>query len=339
MADERLKVLSQHLRGAATQYPGISPCDTSAVAVAAHPAINYTLNNGVLTPEQADFYEKNGYLVIEKLVSPEKLEKYRECFELLCKGEMPKPPTLTIMRDVAIAKAEFVPGQKAVTKIQNFQDVPEMMHYCRLPELLKYVEAFTGPNIMAMHTMLINKPPDPGTKSSRHPMHQDLYYFPFRPAERVVCSWTAMEKVHRQNGCLVVIPGSHKGKILPHGYPQWEGGVNKLYHGILDYSPDKPRLHLEMETGDTVFFHPLLIHGSGTNRTTGFRKSISCHFASADCYYMDKIEDVQNSAESELEEMARMTLKKRGIDPPTLSMKDIWYSKARLVHGQPGTMC
>lgn len=45
-----------------------------------------------------------------------------------------------------------------------------------------------------------------------------------------------------------------------------------MYHGIQNYDPSLPRLHLEMEAGDTVFFHPLLIHGSGMNRTQGFRK-------------------------------------------------------------------
>ena len=39
-------------------------------------------------------------------------------------------------------------------------------------QILDVVEGFTGENIMAMHTMLINKPPDAGTKTSRHPMHQ-----------------------------------------------------------------------------------------------------------------------------------------------------------------------
>ena len=53
-------------------------------------------------------------------------------------------------------------------------------------------------------------------------------------------------------------------------YPQ--GGVNKMYHGIQNYDPSMPRQHLEMQAGDTVFFHPLLIHGSGTNRSAGFRK-------------------------------------------------------------------
>jgi phytanoyl-CoA hydroxylase len=47
-----------------------------------------------------------------------------------------------------------------------------MVEYCKLPEVIRYVEAITGPDIMAMHTMLINKPPDTGSKSSRHPMHQ-----------------------------------------------------------------------------------------------------------------------------------------------------------------------
>ena len=50
----------------------------------------------------------------------------------------------------------------------------------------------------------------------------DLHYFPFRPADRIVCSWTAMEKVHVLNGCLVVLPGTHKGELLVHEYPKWE---------------------------------------------------------------------------------------------------------------------
>ena len=31
-----------------------------------------------------------------------------------------------------------------------------------------------------------------------------------------------MEKVNRQNGCLVVLPGTHKGELLRHDYPEWE---------------------------------------------------------------------------------------------------------------------
>ena len=80
-----------------------------------------------------------------------------------------------------------------------------------------------------------------------------------------------------------MIPGTHKGDFLKHSYPSWEGGVNKMYYGIQNIDIKKANLvHLEMECGDTVFFHPLLIHGSGANRTDGFRKAISCHYAASE---------------------------------------------------------
>jgi ectoine hydroxylase-related dioxygenase (phytanoyl-CoA dioxygenase family) len=60
-----------------------------------------------------------------------------------------------------------------------------------------------------------------------------------------------------------------------------------MYHGIQKFDPNAERIHLEMWTGDTVFFHPLLIHGSGMNRTEGFRKVI-------DLILIYKIEFIDN---------------------------------------------
>ena len=40
------------------------------------------------------------------------------------------------MRDVAIAKSEFIPGEQAVTKIQNFQLDDDLFEYCTLPEVI-----------------------------------------------------------------------------------------------------------------------------------------------------------------------------------------------------------
>ena len=47
-----------------------------------------------------------------------------------------------------------------------------------------------------------------------------------------MAAWTAMEHIDDSNGCLVVQPGTHRGELLQHDYPEWEGGVNKMYHGI-----------------------------------------------------------------------------------------------------------
>ncbi|PIO16274.1 hypothetical protein AB205_0174120, partial [Aquarana catesbeiana] len=197
---------------------------------------------------------------------------YRAVFEKVCKKEL-TAPGLVVMRDVAIAKSEFVPDQKAVTKIQEFQEIPELFRYCCLPQ---------NHHIFCSSLQ--------GKKTSRHPMHQDLHYFPFRPAERVVCAWTAMERIDRSNGCLVVIPGTHKGELKQHDYPEWEGGVNKMYHGVRDFDPNSPRVHLVMEKGDTA---------------------ISCHYASSDCYYIDVKGTSQENIEKEVSEMVQ---KRYGLD-------------------------
>ncbi|XP_012516421.1 PREDICTED: phytanoyl-CoA dioxygenase, peroxisomal [Propithecus coquereli] len=235
------------------------------------------------------------------------------------------------MRDVTISKSEYdSKNEKMVYKMQDFQEDKELFRYCTLPEILKYVECFTGPNILAMHTMMINKPPDFGKKTTRHPFHQDLHYFPFRPSDRIVCAWTAMEHIDRNNGCLSVLPGTHKGPLQPHDYPQWEGGVNIMFHGIQNFKDYDARVHVEMEKGDTIFFHPLLIHGSGQNKTQGFRKAISCHFSSADGYYIDVKGTTQENIEKELQGIASRAY---GLDD-SVTMKDLWKFRARLVKGE-----
>ena len=213
----RVRMIEGHLKGENKQR--------STTSIVNSP---YTYDNGILTPEQRLFYDENGYLVIRNLVKHEDIDVYRQRFQDICSGKITPSPGMLVMKDVSILKSEYVQGEKAINKIQDFQHDDVFFSYCCLPEIIQYVECFTGPDITAAHTMLVNKPPDSGSKTSRHPLHQDLHYFPFRPADRIVCSWTAMEKVNRQNGCLVVLPGTHKGVLKPHFYPNWQ--VLELFH-------------------------------------------------------------------------------------------------------------
>jgi len=237
--------------------------------------------------------------------------------------------TMLVMRDIVLAKKKDVKGEQLITKVQDFQDDEVLFSYCRHPAVLKYVESIIGSNIRSVHTMLINKPPDLGQGSSRHPLHQDLYYFPFRPPHKIVCSWTAMQHIDRSNGCLCVDPGTHHGPLLKHEYPN-DGIVNKAYHGIQGMNEDdtKSLAHLEMDIGDTVFFHPLLIHGSGRNLSKGYRKAISCHYASNDCHFEASTD--QEEVAKEIEQMAKM----RGV---TLSFDDVWRIKSRHLKGVEGS--
>lgn len=233
----------------------ISACATSGRDSSSDETFHFTVDNDVLTREERQFYEENGFLVVRGLVSLDELEAYRQRFVLICNQEIPAASTMTVMKDVSLAKNKDLKlsGERAITKLQDWQDDEVLFRFVSNPEILRRISCFTGPNIKSVHTMLINKPPDLGSKSSRHPLHQDLHYFPFRPANRIACAWTAMERVNRENGCLVVIPRTHRMELLQHDYPEWEGGVNRMYHGVkLDELPQdlwRRRVHLEMEAG------------------------------------------------------------------------------------------
>lgn len=283
----------------------------------------FTLNDTILTEEQRESYERNGFLLVRNLVPGDRLDVWSQRFRDLCDGKV-DPGRIAMVKDISLAKMGLT-GERLYNKIQDFMWDDILYQFCSLPEVVNYVKCFTGPNVMAVHTMLINKPPDAGTETSRHPLHQDLHYFPFRPADRIVCAWTAMERVTKENGCLVVLPGTHHGTLLPHEYPEWENGVNKMYHGVKGVDGHN-RIHVEMEKGDTLFFHPILIHGSGANRTKGFRKAISTHYAASECNYIDVRGTSQENIAKEVEELA----KKKGLP---LDYVDVWRYRSRLVSG------
>ena len=74
---------------------------------------------------------------------------------------------------------------EAIAKLQDYENDPVLDTYTVHSALLDCVERFIGRDVQTIHTMLINKPPN---VDGRHPLHQDLLYFPFRPADRIVAA-------------------------------------------------------------------------------------------------------------------------------------------------------
>lgn len=299
----------------------------------------YTLDNGVLTQEERKFYEENGFILRNKYLTDTQVKRFNDRFSELCENPSQRSKFMLVMRNVTEKNNEKLNDKKKlrlksdIVKLQDWQNDSVLMEYAKNPTILKTVSAFTGKNIHSIHTMYINKPPDKGNGSSRHPPHQDLWYFPFRPADLIVASWTALEKIDEKNGCLYVLPGSHKSTLLNHCYPIKGGVVNKAYHQIKDFdiSTTKNLKSLHMEPGDTVFFHPLLFHGSGPNKSKHYRRAISTHFASAQCHQIKLTPgDTQWSVKQELEEMAL----KQKIGK--ITFHQIWQLKNRCLQGKRG---
>jgi phytanoyl-CoA hydroxylase len=233
-----------------------------------------------LTSEQQEAYWRDGYVVVSNLFSDAELDSWHDRVRALARGEADPPKNMVLVRDVEVAKGAkaFEDPEQYVCKINFFEHDPVLMEYGRNARLLDAIEDLLGDDITFVNSMCITKPPE---VDARHPLHQDLLYFGFRPADAMLGTWTALEPVTRENGCLAVLPGSHKGELLEHDLPDWDY-VNAGFLGAKGFDASE-RVHLPMNRGDTLLFHSLLIHGSGTNRTEGFRRIISSHFARTGC--------------------------------------------------------
>ncbi len=233
-----------------------------------------------LSDAKRDAYWEQGYLLLPGLFDAERLAAWGARFEALASGRTPTPDGMIVMKDIMVAKGAVAPATPvhAINKILNLQDDPVLFAYAQDDALLDAVRSLVGEEINCISSNVFNKPPG---VDGRHPLHQDLRYFTLRPADKIVATWTALGPCKRENGCLAVIPGTHRGKLHDHREPDWDY-VNFGFFGAEDVDPTK-RLHVEMEPGDTLLFHPLLVHGSGRNRSDAFRRAISVHYASADC--------------------------------------------------------
>ena len=227
-----------------------------------------------------DQYQEQGFVLVPDLIKSEELIPWRERFIDVIHGKVDPCHDMVLMKDVEVAKGvvESKSPLHSINKLLNFEDDSVLYSYVEHPALVQVAQSLIGPGLYSLVTNVFNKPP---FVDGRHPLHQDLRYFRMRPAEKIVAAWTAISPCTRENGCLAVVPGSHRMGVQQHELPDWDY-VNFAFYGIKELE-GLTYQHIEMSPGDTVFFHPLLIHGSGRNKTEGFRQAISAHYASHEC--------------------------------------------------------
>lgn len=90
-------------------------------------------------------------------------------------------------------------------------------------------------------------------------------------ATRMVTAWLAVSDATADNGCLQVVPGSHKSGMKLH-CPMPQLGIPTKF---FDHDAAIP---LPVKSGGVILFHPLTIHGSLENHTQNFRWSFDLRY-------------------------------------------------------------
>jgi phytanoyl-CoA hydroxylase len=146
------------------------------------------------------------------------------------------------------------------------------------PRIVRGLTAVIGPNVKAMQSMLfIKSEGKPGQA-----WHQDEFFIPTRDRS-LTAVWIALDDATVENGCLWVLPGSHRPGIL---YPTQEQSDPRFDCTIEAYDfpyRESDAVPVEIPAGTALFFNGYLLHRSLQNSGKhGYRRALANHYMSAE---------------------------------------------------------
>ncbi|MCD9024494.1 phytanoyl-CoA dioxygenase family protein [Cohnella silvisoli] len=215
----------------------------------------------MITAADAQFYNDNGYLLVKNVFTPAEVTEMREAVErIIQKAAKSK------FDGNAAWQGDYIPPEELKKLVlKGFHDV----HYHEAaftralshPNMVAVLSKLIGPNVQLHHSKMLVKPPE---KGAAFPLHQDAPYFPHANHSMLAAS-VHLDDSDEENGCLRVIPGTHKEGQLPH--------VGSYYLNHKEYPISMGTL-CEAKAGDVLFFNYLTIHGSDVNRSSRPRRNV-----------------------------------------------------------------
>jgi ectoine hydroxylase-related dioxygenase (phytanoyl-CoA dioxygenase family) len=164
--------------------------------------------------------------------------------------------------DDTVSSGRFAQMAAAVSSIHDVQyHSAYFMRIIMDARLTRAVAQLIGEDVQLHHTKYHVKPPSFGAP---FPMHQDYPYFPHE-SHTMLAAAVHIDAADTENGCLCVVPGSHRMGPLPH---QTDGS-----HFLpLDEWPLERAIACEAEAGDVLMLNYLTVHGSYVNRSPRARR-------------------------------------------------------------------
>ena len=216
----------------------------------------------MLTEAEVAHYHEDGYVVPEFRLPPDQVTRLRGALDRVIVANPDKRPEQLVSVHIAGRNSEGVVGDD------------EFMDVCEDTAILDIVEQLIGPDIVLWGCQAFCKPPGDGMEV---PWHQDGNYWPIRPL--ATCTlWIAIDDSLVENGCLRVIPGSHRSQSLtPHFKEDRDDVV--LNQRVVDGEFDESAaVDVELEAGQMSFHDVYLIHGSNANRSTRRRAGLAIRY-------------------------------------------------------------
>ena len=213
----------------------------------------------VLTEKEIENYKKDGYVTPQFRLPDEVLSDIRAAHDRLVQRH-----------------PEFSDYCSALLAYDTW-----FLTVARMPEILDMVEQVIGSDIALWNSSFFAKPAKVGTKT---PWHQDGEYWPIRPL--ATCTvWIAIDASTPENGCLRVIPGSHKSQQLAqHNHSDADNiALNlELDDGAFD---EADAADIILQPGELSLHDVYLYHGSEANNSDKPRRGMTLRYMPTSSVY------------------------------------------------------
>ena len=228
-----------------------------------------------LTTEQVEFYEREGYLVLENRVPMSIIEDVRaeiKRFETEARG-------MTASNDRIDLEDSHTPDAPRVRRIKFPHQVSDVMRdLLHSDQILAPVRDLCGPNLRLNTTKLNMKSAQYGAAVE---WHQDWAFYP-QTNDDVLAIGVLIDDLLPENGPLMVFPGSHKGPTFDHH------NIDGVFSGAMDLGENSLNMDdavmLTGPAGSITIHHARTVHGSALNTSDFDRRLLFYEMMAADAF-------------------------------------------------------
>ncbi|XP_067933476.1 L-proline trans-4-hydroxylase-like [Watersipora subatra] len=217
-----------------------------------------------VTPEVYDSYWKYGYILIRSILSSEEVKLVEEGWNV--------DPTLQQFK----YKQRDASGALMNMALWDDASMDASGLFSRSQKLAGTVEQLFGAEVYHYHAKYLCKPAHTGGSFI---WHQDYGYWYFNGTlfpDDMCTAFLAVDDITAENGCLKIIPTSHKcGRIEHIKYDdQIQADLERVEH----YKRRLGLKQVEMNKGDVLIFHSNILHRSDVNDSDKRRLAFATAF-------------------------------------------------------------
>ena len=218
-----------------------------------------------------DFFNQNGYLIKRALVTGSQLDLIKQAAVDMSTNALPPAEyEADVHYEGAPRSREHEGGQTVRRFLDVYDRDPAFAQFGAGTSVKAVLSTFMDDNIYLVrnhHNSLMTKNPK---YSSQTNWHRDIRYWHY-DRENLISVWLALGDETRENGALMLIPGTHRLEFERQNFDE------KLF-----FKKDLPENNAliesavlaELAPGDVLFFHCRTLHAASSNTTDVTKHSL-----------------------------------------------------------------